>query len=336
MPATRSMRRTKYQSRVDSAPLLGSPLPAHSQTSQVVPRADLQQRAAELASTEIAFVDHPEFRKRGAEKWLEGQRPQAPLPSAGPVRNTVSVAFVAGFVRAPLLTPDQERYLFLRMNYLKFRAEQSRRRLRIDRPNPTEIAAIEQRLEEANGLRNTIVESNLRLVVSVARKLSQSLDHLSELIGEGLLPLMRAVELFDIYRGNRFSTYATWAIRNQMIRMLRRQAGQLELRNHEEEPIEHLLIDHRPSATADCLAQEHQRQFLDSLVRVLGERERRIIAARFGLDGEPAGQSLSDISQQLGLSKERVRQIVLQSLTKLRDAAAEADFELPDHWSTTP
>lgn len=331
MSVSSSLRHPSRRARVNSVAPRSPQAPCLTSPNTISP--DLLQRAAALASTEIAFIDHPEFRKRGADKWLQAQRPPAGLPSSLPGRNSVSLAFVTGFVRAPLLTPDQERFLFLRMNYLKFRAEQSRRRLRINRPDPAEIAAIEQRLHEASELRNTIVESNLRLVVSVARKLSRSLDQLSELIGEGLLPLMRAVDLFDIHRGNRFSTYATWAIRNQMIRMLRKQAGRHELRNPEEESIEHLLIDHRPSATADGIAQDHQRQFLDSLVSVLGERERRIVAARFGLDGEPGGQSLSDISQQLGLSKERVRQIVLQSLTKLRNAAAELDFDLPEHWS---
>ncbi|OYW13131.1 MAG: hypothetical protein B7Z55_17355, partial [Planctomycetales bacterium 12-60-4] len=92
------------------------------------------------------------------------------------------------------------------------------------------------------------------------------------------------------------------------------------------------ICDRRPSATAEIQAQEQQQRFLTDLVGYLNDRERKIIAARFGLDGEPAGQSLADISGNLGLSKERVRQIVLQAVDKLRLAASHAAIEPPDHW----
>lgn len=300
----------------------------------LAPQVDARwhQLAEQLAATEVSYVDHPNFRGRAAERWLESQRPslsptepRRPKPFAG-------IAFVPGLVQAALLTPAEERYLFLKMNYLKSRAEQQRRRIKIDQPAPDQLQQIEDWLAQANAVRNQIVEANLRLVVSVAKKLSNSLDQLSELTSEGLLPLMRAVELFDVHLGNRFSTYATWAVRNQMHRTLKRQRGVSELSTGEDDAGWDGIPDRRGSATADMHAQIQRQRFLVTLIDSLNERERRIIAARFGLDGQPSGQSLAEISGEMGLSKERIRQIAMHALEKLRAAASASSIELTESW----
>lgn len=126
------------------------------------------------------------------------------------------MAFVAGLVRAPLLTPEEEAYLFLLMNFRKSQAERWRRKIRLSNPDPALLDRIVAAMHESVEIRNRIAEANLRLIVAIAKKLSHSLDQLSELTSEGLLPILRAVELFDVGRGNRFSTYATWAVRNQV------------------------------------------------------------------------------------------------------------------------
>ncbi len=294
--------------------------------------AALKTAAAELAATEIAFIDHPQFRKRGAEKWLAAQEPDMTPSERRRSQGTIGIAFVTGLVEAPLLTHPQERYLFLKMNFLKSQAEKWRRQINLAHPDPELIAKIQAALAESGDLRNRIVEANLRLVVAVAKKLSRSLDQLSELTSEGLLPLMRAVELFDVHLGNRFSTYATWAVRNQMHRALKRARDVTESAYGEQEtPWDH-LADHRSLASTELQAQEQRQTFLAGLMTELTDRERKIVAARFGLAGEPGGQSLSEISAQLGLSKERVRQIILQGVEKLRRAAEQSAVELPESW----
>jgi len=292
----------------------------------------LQQRAELLAANEIAFVDHPNFRRKSAERWLEAQRPDISTTDRRPSKPHAGIAFVPGLVQAPLLTPAEERYLFLKLNYYKYRAEQQRRRIKLDHPDRDQLQHIEDWLANANAVRNQIVEANLRLVVSVAKKLSNSLDQLTELTSEGLLPLMRAVELFDVHLGNRFSTYATWAVRNQMHRMLKRQRGVTELSTGDDDAGWDGIPDRRGSATADLQAQLQRQRFLVTLIDSLNPRERRIIAARFGLDGQPSGQSLAEISVEMGLSKERIRQIALHALEKLRQAALASAIELPEHW----
>ena len=150
--------------------------------------------------------------RRNAAEWILAQRPDS-LDAASDCESSSSnhgVAFVASLVRERLLTPAEEVYLFLRMNYLKHRAEVLRRRIKLDEPDAELVRTIQAALHEAADCRDRLVTANLRLVVSVATKLSYNVDLLGELVSEGLIPLIRAAELYDVSRGHRFSTYATW------------------------------------------------------------------------------------------------------------------------------
>lgn len=259
----------------------------------------------------------------GAEEWLAAQRPDSldQLPVTQGLETSEGLAFVTGLVRDRLLTPQEEHYLFLRMNYCKHRAEILRRRLKPNQPDAALVDLIEKLLQESLDCRDRIVTANLRLVVAVATKLSDSLDRLSELVSEGLVPLIRAVELFDVSRGHRFSTYATWAVRNQMLRSLKRHRQQQQRLL----PLDAEFWDDVPETRTAVSTEEQrsnlQRRYVAQLLKTLNERERLVISARFGLNGHPAGQSLAEIASLLKLSKERVRQIILQTLAKLRLAA---------------
>lgn len=290
----------------------------------------VRELAQELKACPVAFIEHPQFRRRTAERWLESQRPSEVTAERRSPSSTVGVAFVSGLVQAPLLTPEWERFLFLKMNFLKYQAEQLRRKIDPETPDVSQLRLMQRKLAEANDLRNRIVESNLRLVVSVAKKLSNSIHQLSELTSEGLLPLMRAVELFDVHLGNRFSTYATWAIRNQMHRVLFRQRKVSELQLDEDDVGWAGIPDTRGSTTADLQKQTQRVEVLSELIANLNDRERKIIAARFGLEGHPAGQSLAEISADLGLSKERIRQIAIGAIEKLRTTAQDLQLDLGD------
>lgn len=282
---------------------------------------------SDLLTEPIPFVNHPVFQRANPERQLARL---APLPDLNPPPHAPEepgLTFVAGFVSLPLLTAAEEESLFAWMNYYRFRAEQLRRRWLTAKSPRTLATQVRQALARADALRNRIVSSNLRLVVALAKKLSRSLDHMSDLISEGVLPLIRSVELFDISLGNRFSTYATWAVRNQMLRSIKRatsaanacgQAPDLFL---ESLPAQEGLSPDDP--TTDTAARQVQR-----LIARLPERERLVLRARFGLAGEPAGQSLSDVADRVGLSKERVRQIVLKSLEELRAQFADSMEEL--------
>ena len=296
-----------------------------SDTNRVRATPALLARVRDWVEREIAYVDNPEFAKSGAVGRLMASRPNS-LDSAEVTHSEPAIAFVSGMVDAPLLTPDEEVYLFKWMNFLKYRAEQGRQRLSLNSPDEELLVQIEADVAESVAVRNRIVASNLRLVVALGRKLSTSMDQMSELVAEATVPLIRSVELFDIGLGNRFSTYATWAVRNHMLRCLKRRQTAVERCVGRDQTMLDQMPDERTDPDEQLRTAEQRAESVLRLLESLNERERLVITARFGLDGQPRGQSLQDIAARIGLSKERVRQIALSAIGKLQGLAKSADI----------
>jgi RNA polymerase sigma factor (sigma-70 family) len=291
------------------------------------PCRKLIEQTRELMERSIEFVPHPDFDNMNALKEIQNFCPTTQKQGRAAGKPEPGIAFVSGLVEAPLLTPDEERYWFTWMNFLKFRAERNRRRLDLTHLNSALVKQIQSDLDEAIQARNHIIQANLRLIVALARKLTTSIDSMSDLISEGMSPLIRSVELFDISLGNRFSTYGTWAVRNQMIRWLKRARSQSEFQTSDMSCALESLPDRRPLVQASEETQQTRLAAVHQLLDLLTQRERQIITARFALEGQPHGQSLAEIAEQMGLSKERVRQIALTSLEKLREQMTFEEFE---------
>ena len=284
-------------------------------------------RARRAASPRLKYIDHPSFDDPTA-----GDAILAPLTDTVEDRVSRRLQSPGWLNRGPasragatLLSREQEAHLFRKMNFLKCRANQLEEQLDPDRPDLDDLSEIERLQCAAQAVKNLIVEMNLRLVVSIAKTRAKVGYDLAECISDGNLALIQAVDGFDFAKGNRFSTYATRAIRNVLTRnewrFTRRRGCSLVLYEDSLAAPDYGGDEHE--------YQEAQNQRLSALRRWLGrldKREQRVLASRYGIGGAPK-LTLVQIGEDLGISKERVRQIETRAQDKLRNFAEREALE---------
>lgn len=291
----------------------------------------LRQRVRELMETEISFVfrrtdsggqthdliDDPDGFLNEIEHSRSGLK-ATQRPTGG--RSLMPVPDY-------LLSAEQERRLFLTMNDLKCRANALRSRLDPRRPSLARVDEIDQLLRDAGRIQHRLCECNLRLVISIARKLSNSQTHFEELVSDGLPILMRCVELFDASRGYRFSTYVTHSVQRHLYRVIHRaQKQKKRFPATDDEILRNVAMDSDGPSEPMPDHAAIVSAILDEADAELDARERLIIHRRFGLDGD-GSQTLRQIAGELGISKERVRQLQLRAMDKLQDIALSMNVD---------
>jgi RNA polymerase sigma factor (sigma-70 family) len=276
-----------------------------------------EMRYRQMAARQIEFIYNTQFDLPGADDAIL-QSAALPAPAASAPRAPKDLPpYLQSLYDMPLLSPVQEQCLFMQYNYLKWKADRLRSELDPERIVSGQLRKVERLLMQADAVKNQIIRSNLRLVVSIAKKHVHTGQDLFELISDGNISLMRAVEKFDFARGNRFSTYASWAVMKNFARSVPREKyllGKFLTGSDEALEVAGTMAKHEPSATA----LPELRECLDVVLGQLLPRERSIIVHHYGLDkaGEP--QTLDQLSHDLGISKERVRQIERRAMDKLR------------------
>jgi RNA polymerase sigma factor (sigma-70 family) len=168
----------------------------------------------------------------------------------------------------------------------------------------------------ATAIRNRIALSNLRLVVSVAKRFASPQQSVEDLVSEASILLLRCVERFDAGRGTRFSTYATRALTHHFVR-LRKRERRRTMHSLSRMPPHRLPLPPRTEAGA-ALVQREELKRLDQQLATLPRRERALLAARFGLNQQNQPQTFRELAVSHGLSKEWARVTTAGVLARLR------------------
>jgi RNA polymerase sigma factor (sigma-70 family) len=276
----------------------------------------VQDRVAQLNKRKIRFIDDLLYHQADADRAIADIVSQQELGVASAVIDTRVPRdlppYLRDLYRTPLLSPARERALFLKFNFHKYQFVTARRRLEPEFATGRDLAVLEQHLRQITSTKNEILQANLRLVVSVARRHVRPNISLMELISEGNLILMRAVEGFDSHKGNRFSTYATLALMKGFA-----HAVPMLLSSHRGNVETEILASVPDSRQDHAIDQRLDRDQVQHLLARLSDRERKVLRAHYGL-GTERSATFEQVGQQMGLSKQRVRQIEQTALAKLR------------------
>jgi RNA polymerase sigma factor (sigma-70 family) len=297
-------------------------------------------RAQRLLEQPLDYIPHPSFDDAAMEAVI-----MAPMPDADAYEAKRRAMHapkdvppeLASCYEYPLLSKDQEQHLFRKMNFLKHKAAKLRNQIRKEGGEPNEIDPsrvrnqtlkdIEELQKEANAVKELLINANMRLVVSIAKKHAAQADNFFELVSDGNMSLIRAVEKFDFGRGFKFSTYASWAIMKNFARSIPDEKHRRErfVTGHEE--VFEVAPDIRSDEHEILATHERATHSVNRLLEYLEPREREIIRLRAGLDEDP--RTLEEIGQQFGITKERVRQLNARAMKKLRSIVEEQELDMP-------
>ncbi len=279
---------------------------------------ELRRRTRQLLDREIDFIGNREFSQRCAKRRILGDLNETGTPQQKNRLPKDLPAHLARLCESALLTASEERELFRRMNYLKFRANRFRSRLNPDRPDMQAIGRVDHALQQAAEVRDLIIKANMRLVISIVKKFVTPKHSFDELLSDGIVSMMQAVDKFDYDRGFRFSTYAYRAIaRNAYRTITDRHKEDSRYDSAMSEDLRNVPDEDRVSAL-DEKEWASMRSLMLQLMDQLDRRERFILRGRFALGAHRKVRTFQCLADKLGISKERVRQLEQRAIAKLK------------------
>lgn len=292
---------------------------------------------AQLMAREQDYIDSPAFYEPDAEGKIFNEAPDVPKPDTSwyhPVMDDLSSTSRTRTVKSAqqvILTGAQEKVLFHQFNYSRHRVWKLQQDVWASPARQPTSDQAEQILawhRKADRIREQIAETNLALVLAMAKRTRMSEVDFADLVSEGNMALLRAVDKFDAGRGYKFSTYACRAI----LKAFSRQGMKLS-KYRQRFPTDfdpklersNFLETKRAGLEKDA-AEEVKRIVLDNRAD-LTDVERTVIEHRFGLEsGElEKPMTLEQVGQIIGVTKERVRQIQNKAMEKIR-VELEASF----------
>ncbi|WP_425615127.1 sigma-70 family RNA polymerase sigma factor [Anatilimnocola sp. NA78] len=302
----------------------------YCRTRTTVYRVLNEVRAKRILELPLEYMHHESFDVASNAKEFLGPTPAPEVPTRKMRSPTGLPPYLAALYEVPLLAREQEMHLFRKFNFLKYKAAKLRGQLHPTSARTSEMNEIEELYDEAVKVKNEIVQANLRLVVSIAKRHVSGTEDFFSLVSDGNMSLIRAVEKFDFSRGNKFSTYASWAIMKNFARTIPEEYKRRDRFRTSQDELFVAQADQRPDSLGQEVVQNTLEKQVEKILAQLDERERQIIISRFGLDHSQEPLTLKEVGEEMGVTKERVRQIESRALTKARQVALTEHIELPD------
>jgi len=298
-----------------------------------IPRA-LRQKVEALLKESYAFMDSPVFRRKRIEEELYDFEHEPQLPLVSWYQPTRDEAVDETIAAAPqLMKAGEERVMFLRFNYSKLRLCKLQRLIKksgLTRKRANDFVFWHRRFEH---FREYLVRTNLALVLAMAKRTRLGDVDFAEIVSEGNMALIRAVDKFNVDRGFKFSTYACRAILKAFSRTALKASRHRTRFPVEFEP-EMEKSDwtdrRRDAVEEDCI--DELKAIVDSNLADLSQVEETVIRRRFNWkQEEDTPLTLEEVGQIIGVTKERVRQIQNKALAKIRAVLEDGVLRTKSH-----
>ncbi|KAA0212993.1 MAG: sigma-70 family RNA polymerase sigma factor [Leptolyngbya sp. PLA3] len=283
----------------------------------------------QVLQREQDFIDSEAFYENDAERKIYDLAPDIQKPDTTwyhPVMDDLSSTRTRSVKSSQqvILTGAEEKVLFHQFNYARYRVwklQQEVQEAPSRKPSPDQAEAILSWHRRAEVIREQIAETNLALVLAMAKRTRMSEVDFADLVSEGNMALLRAVDKFDAGRGYKFSTYACRAILKAFSRQGMKLSKYRQRFPTDFDPkLEKSNYLETKRATFEKDAAEEVREIVLNNRADLTDVERTVIEHRFGLESETGEKpmTLEQVGQIIGVTKERVRQIQNKAMEKIR------------------
>ena len=280
------------------------------------------KRVEELLAASYAYMDSPIFAQKNIERELftfdEDEEPKLPMTSwYQPTREDLEGKQAA---TPQLMSTAEERLMFLRFNYAKRKLTLLQKKVASQGLTPELAEKVLEWHRRFEHFREYLVRTNLALVLAMAKRVRLGDVDFAEVVSEGNMALLRAVDKFNVERGFKFSTYACRAILKAFSRTAMKHN-----RHRTKFPVE-FEPDLEKSDWADKRRDQVEEDCIDELKAIVDRNladlstvEETVIRRRFNWDqADDSSLTLEDVGKIIGVTKERVRQIQNKALAKIR------------------
>jgi RNA polymerase primary sigma factor len=286
----------------------------------------MRQKVEDLMKESYAFMDSPIFEQKDIEKELFNFEKEPQLPMTSWYQPTRDEALDEAMTGAPqLMKAGEERVMFLRFNFCKRRLSRLQKLIKksgLTRKRAEDFIEWHRRFEH---FREYLVRTNLALVLAMAKRTRLGDVDFAEIVSEGNMALIRAVDKFNVDRGFKFSTYACRAILKAFSRTSLKSS-----RHKSRFPVE-FEPDMEKSDWQDRRRDAVEEDCIDELKAIvnrnladLSQVEETVIRRRFNWEqDQDSNLTLEEVGQIIGVTKERVRQIQNKALAKIRNVMEE-------------